>query len=32
MSGTARVVVRETHVAGALLDGFLHTLRLDWLL
>jgi putative peptide zinc metalloprotease protein len=32
MLGEARVVVRETHIAGALLDALLYTLRLDWLL
>lgn len=32
MVGEAKVVVRETHVAGALLDKLLHTLRMDWLL
>nr|MBA2243581.1 HlyD family efflux transporter periplasmic adaptor subunit [Gemmatimonadota bacterium] len=32
MVGEAKVVVRATHVAGALADKLLHTLRMDWLL
>jgi putative peptide zinc metalloprotease protein len=32
MTGEAKVVVRETSIAGALIHRLLHTVRMDWLL